>query len=192
MSHRLFIGIRPPEPVRDALVDAMEALDGARWVDEDNLHLTLRFVGEVERPLANELAEALGSIGSPRFDLVVSGVGAFDRTRRGQSRPHAIWARIPPTPELERLRQKVERACESVGLGRETRKFTPHITLARTGGATEPVAQWLAARGGLAAGPWTVEDFILFESHLGHTGAHYVEVARYPLGEGQGPSSRLR
>src|SRR5690606_41624913 len=99
MSHRLFIGIRPPEPVRDALVDATEALDGARWVDEDNLHLTLRFVGEVERPLANELAEALGSIGSPRFDLVVSGGGAFARTRRGQSRPHAIRAQSPPTPD---------------------------------------------------------------------------------------------
>jgi 2'-5' RNA ligase len=181
VPHRLFIAIRPPEPVRDRLLDSMEALDGARWVDEDNLHLTLRFVGEVERPAANALAEALGRIEAPRFALRVAGVGAFDRSRRHQSYPHAVWARVPPSEPLERLRQKVEHACELAGLGRETRKFTPHITLARTDRAAEPVAGWLATWEGLAAGPWTVEAFSLFESHLGRTGAHYEEVARYAL-----------
>src|SRR5512134_2771535 len=117
MPHRLFIGIRPPEPVRDALVDTMEALEGARWVDEGNLHLTLRFVGEVERPVANDLAEALGRIDWPRFELRVEGTGAFDRTRRHASFPHAVWARVPATRPLEGLRQKVERACEDAGLG---------------------------------------------------------------------------
>ena len=181
MPHRLFIGIRPPEVIRDALLDTMEALDGARWVDDDNLHLTLRFVGPVERPAANDLAEALGQIDHPRFALRVEGTGAFDRSRRHQSYPHAVWARVPATEPLEGLRLKVERACELVGLGRETRRFTPHITLARTDRATEPVAGWLAAWSGLAAGPWTVEHFILFESHLGHTGAAYEEVVRYAL-----------
>ena len=181
MPHRLFIGIRPPEVVRDALLDTMEALDGARWSDEDNLHLTLRFVGEVERPVANDLAEALGRIEAPRFALRIDGTGAFDRSRRHQSYPHAVWARVPLTDTLEGLRQKIERACDSVGLGRETRRFTPHVTLARTDRATEPVAGWLATWGDLAAGPWTVEDFILFESRLGHTGAAYEEVVRYAL-----------
>ena len=181
MSHRLFIGIRPPEAVREKLLDAMEALDGARWIDDDNLHLTLRFVGEVDRPMANDLAEALAQIAWPRFDLRVAGTGAFDRSRRHQSYPHAVWARVPLTEPLEGLRQKVERACELAGLGRETRRFTPHITLARTDRATEPVAGWLATWGDLAAGPWTVEDFGLFESHLGHAGAVYEEVMRYAL-----------
>ena len=190
MPHRLFVAIRPPEPIRDRLLDTMEALDGARWVDADNLHLTLRFVGEVERPAANDLAEALGQIDWPRFELSIAGVGAFDRTRRHHSYPHAVWARVPPTAALEGLRQKVERACEGAGLGRDTRKFTPHVTLARTDRATGPVTGWLAAWGDLAAGPWTVEAFSLFESHLGHTGAHYEEVARYALG-GE-PSSKLR
>lgn len=181
MPHRLFIGIRPPPHVRDKLLDTMEALEGARWIDEDNLHLTLRFVGEVERPVANDLAEALERIDCEPFPLCVAGTGAFDRSQRHHSYPHAVWARVPPTEPLEALRQKVERACEHVGLGRETRRFTPHITLARTNRATEPVADWLGAWGDLAAGPWTVEEFILFESHLGHTGAHYQEVVRYSL-----------
>ena len=181
MSHRLFIGIRPSAAVREKLLDAMEALDGARWVDEDNLHLTLRFVGEVEQPAANDLAEALARIDWPRFELRVAGTGAFDRSRRHESYPHAVWARVPLTDPLEGLRQKIEHACERVGLGRETRRFTPHITLARTDRATEPVAGWLSTWGGLTAGPWTVEHFILYESHLAHTGAVYEEVARYAL-----------
>ena len=182
MPHRLFIGIRPPEAVCEKLLDTMEALEGARWVDEDNLHLTLRFVGEVERPAANDLAEALGRIDRPRFDLRVAGTGAFDRTRRHESYPHAVWARVPHSEPLEGLRHKVEQACALVGLGRETRRFTPHITLARTDRATEPVAGWLSVWGDLSAGPWTVEEFVLFESRLGRTGAHYEEVVRYRLG----------
>ena len=183
MPHRLFIGVRPPEPVRDTLLDTMEALEGARWVDADNLHLTLRFVGEVERPAANDLAEALSRIDQPRFDLRIAGVGAFDRTRRRHSYPHAVWARVPLTEPLEGLLHKVERACDLAGLGRETRRFTPHVTLARTDRATGPLGDWLAAWGDLSAGPWTVEEFILFESHLGHTGAVYEEVVRYALRE---------
>jgi RNA 2',3'-cyclic 3'-phosphodiesterase len=179
---RLFIALHPPEPVRDALVDAMEGIEGARWQDDEQLHLTLRFVGEVERPAANDLAAALEEVRWPAFELRIEGVGAFERGGRRSSGPHAIWARVPATPELEGLRQKVERACESAGLGRETRRFTPHITLARFGRSSGSIGGWLAAFGDLAAGPWMVEDFVLYESRLGHEGAHYEAVARYPLG----------
>ena len=113
--HRLFIAIRPPEPVRDALVDAMEGIEGARWVDEDNLHLTLRFVGAVERPVANDLAAALGRMEWPPFDLRIEGIGHF--TRKGQAA--ALWARVAASEALEGLRQKIEGACEAAGLGRE-------------------------------------------------------------------------
>src|SRR5918993_3922313 len=153
MPHRLFIGIRPPEAVRDKLLDTMEALEGARWIADDNLHLTLRFVGEVERPAANDLAEALNAIVWPRFELRVEGTGAFDRSRRHHSYPHAVWARVPLTEPLEGLRQKVERACEIAGLGRETRRFTPHITLARLNRSSGPIGGWLAGVGDLKGGP---------------------------------------
>ena len=178
---RLFIALRPPQAVRDALIDAMEGVEGARWQDDEQLHLTLRFVGDIERPAANDLAAALEDVRWPAFELRVKSVGAFERGGPRSGGPHALWAAVPATPQLEGLRQKVERACESAGLGRETRKFTPHITLARLGRSSGPIGGWLAKFGDLAAGPWQVEDFVLYESHLGHTGAHYQAVARYPL-----------
>ena len=95
--------------------------------------------------------------------------------------PHAVWARVPLTEPLEALRQKVERACDLSGLGRETRRFTPHVTLARLDRSAGALGHWLAARGDLAAEPWAVGEFILFESRLGHTGAVYEEVVRYTL-----------
>lgn len=177
MAHRLFIAVRPPEPVRDRLVDAMEGIEGARWVDEENLHLTLRFLGEVERPAANDLAAALGRIAWPRFALRIEGVGHF--TRKGQTT--ALWARIPDSAPLEGLRQKVEGACEAAGLGRETRRFTPHVTLARLGRSSGPIAGWLAAFGDMSAGPWEVTEFVLYESHLGRTGSFYEPVTAFAL-----------
>jgi len=177
MAHRLFIAIRPPEEVRDRLVDAMEGIEGARWVDEENLHLTLRFIGEVERPAANDLAAALGRIEWPSFALRIEGVGHF--TRKGQAT--ALWARVPASSPLEGLRQKVEAACEAAGLGREARRFTPHVTLARLGRSSGPIGGWLAAFGDLGAGPWEVGGFMLYESHLGHTGAFYEPVTAFAL-----------
>jgi RNA 2',3'-cyclic 3'-phosphodiesterase len=178
MAHRLFVVLRPPEAVRDRLIDTMEGLETARWQGDEQLHLTLRFLGDVETPAANDLAAALGRLDGPAFDLHVEGVGTFDR--RGS--PKALWARVPPTLELEALRQRVERACEATGLGNETRRFTPHITLARLGGGSGAgVGAWLARHGDLTAGPWTVDSFVLYQSHLGHEGAHYEPVARYPL-----------
>jgi len=181
MAHRLFVAIRPPQPVRDQLVDAMEGIDGARWVDEENLHLTLRFIGEVERPAANDLAAALETITAPPFTLVTEGIGHFEKRNRYGSRPRTLWARVPRTGLLEELRLKVERACETAGLGRETRRFTPHITLARLPPSCGEIGGWLARFGDLRAGPWEVHEFILYESHLGHTGSFYEPVTAFAL-----------
>lgn len=177
VTHRLFIAIRPSEEVRDLLVDAMEGIEGARWVEEENLHLTLRFVGEVERPAANDLAAVLERIAWPRFELRIEGVGHF--TRKGQM--SALWARIPDSEPLEGLRQKVEAACQAAGLGRETRRFTPHVTLARLNRSSGPIGAWLSSFGDLRAGPWEVTEFILYESHLGHAGAFYEPVTAFAL-----------
>lgn len=182
MMHRLFIGIRPPEAVCDLLLDTMEGLEGARWQDADHLHITLRFVGEVERPVAEDLATELGRITAPTFPLEIGGVGHFEKSTRRGAHPHAIWAGIADSAGLNALRQQVERACVAVGLGREERRFVPHITLARLNTASGPVAGWLAAHGTLGSDPWMADALSLYESRLTRHGSDYAEVARYPLG----------
>lgn len=175
--HRLFIAIRPPEPIRDLLIDAMDESPSLRWVGDEQLHLTLRFVGEVERPLANDITGSLGQIRFPAFDLRIAGIGRFDRKGGG-----ALWAGVEPRQPLAELATKVERACVSAGVEPERRAFHPHITLARYGRRNAEAARDFERRRlGLASGPFEVDRFILFESHLSRHGAHYEEVASYSL-----------
>jgi 2'-5' RNA ligase len=177
--HRLFVAIRPPQDVCDLLIDAMDDHAGLRWVGEEQLHLTLRFIGEVERPLANDLAAAIGSIRFGAFELKVSGVGRYDRRSGG-----AVWAGIEPKGPVAALAAKVERACQAAGLEPERRAFHPHITLARwKGRASKAADAFIERAGGLASEPFTVDRFILFESHLSRHGPHYEEVAAYSLDE---------
>jgi 2'-5' RNA ligase len=176
--HRLFVAIRPPEEIRDLLLDAMEDCADFRWQDDEQLHLTLRFVGEVERPVADDLAAELGLLGSPPLELRISGTGRFEQRNSG-----ALWAGVEPRLPLAALAAKVERACVAVGLEPERRAFHPHITLARWKGRRgHEVARFLERTRGLASDPFEVSDFILFESRLSRHGAHYEEVARYALG----------
>lgn len=177
IMHRLFVAIRPPEDIRDLLIDAMD--DGAdfRWQDDEQLHLTLRFVGEVDRPTAEDLAAALGSLCTPPFELRVAGTGRFEQRNSG-----ALWGAVEPKAPLVALAAKVERLCQSIGLEPERRAFHPHITLARwKGRRTREVKDYLECHGGLALPPFAVDEFILFESRLSRHGAHYEEVATYPL-----------
>ncbi|HET9397858.1 MAG TPA: RNA 2',3'-cyclic phosphodiesterase [Sphingomicrobium sp.] len=173
--HRLFVALRPPKDVRDLLIDAMEGAD-LRWQDEDQLHLTLRFIGEVERPLANDIAAALAAIAFPPFELGISGAGRFDHGRRG-----ALWAGIAPKNEVKAFAAKVERACQFAGLEPERRAYHPHITLARWSGGKPQLDLWMEQHSGLRSKPWPVRDFTLYESHLGRSGAHYTPIASYPL-----------
>jgi 2'-5' RNA ligase len=175
--HRLFVAIRPPEPIRDLLIDAMDDSADFRWQEDEQLHLTLRFVGEVERPVAEDLAAALGRIRVEPFEIRVSGVGRFEQRNSG-----ALWAGVEPKPPVAALAAKVERACVAVGLEPERRAFHPHITLARwKGRRTRELASFLERTRGLASDPFEVREFTLFESRLSRHGAHYEEVASYPL-----------
>lgn len=175
--HRLFVAIRPPQHVRDLLVDAMDDSPELRWVGDEQMHLTLRFIGEVERPLANDLAAALGRVRYPAFDLRIDGVGRFDRRTGG-----ALWAGVEPRKSVVDVAAKVERACVAAGLEPERRAFHPHITLARYGRRSADVAGEFERRNsGLSSEPFAVRSFILFESHLSRHGPHYEMVANYPL-----------
>ena len=175
--HRLFVAIRPPEIVRDLLLDTMEGMPALRWQDDDQLHLTLRFVGEVERPLAEDLATALGTLRFVPLAIRIAGVGRFDHHKRG-----ALWAGVEPRAPLAALAAKVERLCVSVGLPPERRAFHPHITLARWGrGVGTSLDPWLAAHAALRSDEFSVDAFTLYQSHLGQGGAHYEAVADYAL-----------
>ncbi len=173
--HRLFVALRPPESVRDLLIDAMEGAD-VRWQDDDQLHLTLRFIGEVERPLASDVAAALAGIAFAPFELAIAGVGRFDHGRRG-----ALWAGVSPKDEIKALAAKVERACQAAGLPPERRAYHPHITLARWSGGKPRLDGWLERHSGLRSEPWPVREFVLYESRLGQSGAHYEEVREFAL-----------
>ena len=175
--HRLFVAIRPPEHIRDLLIDAMDDSADFRWQDEEQLHLTLRFVGEVERPVANDLADALGRVHAASFELRISGAGRSEQRNSG-----ALWAGVEPKDPVAALAAKIERICQSTGLEPERRAFYPHITLARwKGRRTREVKAFLERSGGLSSDPFPVDQFILFESRLSRHGAHYEPVATYPL-----------
>ena len=175
--HRLFVAIRPPEHIRDLLIDAMDDSPDFRWQDDEQLHLTLRFIGELDRPIADDLADALGRIHSDRFELRISGVGRFEQRSSG-----ALWAGVEPKEPVASLAAKIERVCQQVGLEPERRVFHPHITLARwKGRQSREIAGFLERNRGLRSDPFEVDEFNLFESRLSRHGAHYEAVASYAL-----------
>ena len=176
--HRLFLAIRPPEEVRDLLIDAMDETPDFRWQEDEQLHLTLRFIGEVERHLANDLASSLSRVRAPSFELKISGVGRFEQRSGG-----SLWAGVEPKAPLAMLAAKLERLCQENGLEAERRTFHPHVTLARwKGRRSREVQQFLELRRDLCSGPFLVSTFILFESRLSRHGAHYEEVESFALG----------
>lgn len=177
--HRLFVGIRPPEAIRDRLLDAMDDSAGLRWQSDEQLHVTLRFIGEVERPLAEDIATALARLRAPAFALSIAGVGRFDHSNSG-----TLWAGVAPKEPVAALAAKIERLCTSLGLEPERRTFHPHVTLARWYGRRDhEVLCFLEGQRALASPPFHVSEFILFESRLSRHGSHYEAVAQYPLCE---------
>jgi 2'-5' RNA ligase len=175
--HRLFVAIRPPSLLLQACLKAMEdGPAGWAWQNEEQLHLTLRYIGQVDRPLAEDAAAALSSMRGPAIDMALSGVGWFDHGPRG-----ALFARVGPADRLVALHTKVDRALVRAGLKPEGRAFLPHITLARRRASAVDPPIWLERHAGLASDSVRVTSMILFESHLGRSGSSYEVVASYPL-----------
>ncbi len=174
---RLFVGIGLPHSLREKLEPLMSGLPGARWVPPHNLHLTLRFVGEVDEREAALLDEALSTIEKPVFDLQVSGCGIFAQ-RRG---PEAVWIGVTSSPPLVELQAAVERAAVRAGLAPEEKRFRPHITLARLKDTPAPRLQAFVAGHNLFKDTVPVEEFALFSSTLGSGDPVYAEEASYLL-----------
>jgi len=176
--HRLFLGLAVLEAVSDQALDLMDEGLPVRWQEEAQLHLTLRFVGEIERPAAEDLAAAVSGVRFDAFEIALEGVGRFARRRGG-----ALWTGVAPREPVKVLAARLERLCQQVGLEPEHRTFHPHLTLARWNGP-EPagVGPWLERHAGFASDGWTVDALTLFESHLGRAGARYEAVLEVPAG----------
>ena len=175
MTRRLFVALDPPPRVADAMLDMMEGVAGARWQDADNLHLTLRFVGEADRHLETDLMTALGNIRVQPFTLSLSGVGQFS----GRHRPRAIWAGVARCEPLHDLQWQVECAARRAGCVAETRRFTPHVTLGRLNSGSGPIGDWLKAHGDFRAADWPVSSFSLYESDLTPNGPIYTRLTDF-------------
>jgi len=174
---RLFIGLALPETLTARLTAMMTGLPGARWVPPENLHLTLRFIGEQDEREAAIVDEALTQISKPPFDLSVNGVGVFAH-RRG---PEAVWLGVAATPPLNDLQGAVERASVRAGLAPEERRFRPHITLARLKDTPAPRLQAFVAGHNLFKETVLIDRFHLYSSVLGEGDPSYRIEATYPL-----------
>ena len=175
--HRLFVAIRPPQPVRHRLLGIMGGVIGARWQGDDQLHLTLRFIGEVEAPVAEDVASALAGVRHPTFPIALNGIDSFER----RGRPEVIWAGVTPHDQLKALHKKVDQACQRAGLAPEGRAYTPHITLARLKRDSGSIAALMESSGGISSEPFLVDAFCLYESQLTPEGAVYTILERYRL-----------
>jgi 2'-5' RNA ligase len=153
-------------------------LPGARWIDPENYHVTLRFIGDVDDDVAHEVASMLDRVRRGAFELRVDGVTSF-----GGKKPRAVVATVSPAQPLMEAQAEQERLMQRIGLEPEGRKYTPHVTLARLRDASSyDVAEYLSARGHFRSQSFPVSRFVLFSSRASTGGGPYIVEASYPLG----------
>jgi 2'-5' RNA ligase len=174
---RLFTAIEIPEGMRMRLSLLRAPIDGAKWVQPENMHITLRFAGDIDARAADELADLLVDVCVAPFSVSIAGTGAF-----GGRDPRVLWAGAHAGPELDALYRANERAARAAGLDPNPRDFRPHVTLARMRGARQrAVARFLAENGDLRLEPFTVTRFVLLSARPGSGGPPYAIEAAYPL-----------
>ena len=174
---RLFTGVEIPPDIGQALAMLRGGLPGARWITPENYHLTLRFIGDVDDLIAQEVALMLGRVRRAAFELHLEGLTSF-----GGRRPRAVVANVAPAQALLEVQAEHERLMQRIGLEPEGRKYTPHVTLARLRDSSSlDVADYLSARGYFRTAAFPVSRFVLFSSRNSVGGGPYVVEASYPL-----------
>ncbi len=178
---RLFTGLEMPADAVATLTSLRGGIPGARWIDPENYHVTLRFIGDVDNRTAHSVAEMLDRIQRPVFSITLDGVGVF-----GGRKPHSIFANVAASPPLSALQAEQERMMQMLGLPPDPRKFAPHVTIARCRGVSAGVvATYMESRGGFFWGPIEISRFVLFSSRSGQGGGPYVIEEAYPLEGGE-------
>lgn len=185
---RLFTALEIPREAAMSLSLLRGGIPGARWIDVENYHITLRFIGDVDGRTADELVHRLDRIERPEFTLSLSGIGAF-----GSKKPHSLWAGVTPAPEMFALQAEIERICQRIGLPSDQRKFAPHVTLARLKTSRlDDVAHYLSGRGDFHTMPFKARRFVLMSSKESVGGGPYLTEEIFPLHEARSSASFAR
>ncbi|HEY4344931.1 MAG TPA: RNA 2',3'-cyclic phosphodiesterase [Parvibaculum sp.] len=173
---RLFTALEIPDDIARRLEALQSGIEHARWIERENFHITLRFIGDIAEDVAAYVDEALADIPFEPFELELEGIGEF-----GGAKPHAIWAGVKPTEPLKRLQARHESAMRRVGLAPETRKYMPHVTLARLRAIETPeVYRFIAANNLFATPKFEVTRAALFSARASTGGGPYVAERFYP------------
>lgn len=174
---RLFAALELPHHAVMQLSLLRGGLPGARFIDPENYHLTLRFMGDLENHVADEIVAGLDRVKRSAFSFGIDGLGVF-----GGKKPHSIFATPAPCPELFALHEEIDRICHRLGLAPDSRKFTPHVTIARLRNVSpENVAKYLSERGGFYIPPLKINEFALMSSRDSIGGGPYIREERYDL-----------
>lgn len=177
---RLFVAIALPDSVKDQIALLGGGVPGAKWIDRDNLHLTLRFIGEVPEDRMADIHHGLSRVRHQPFEIAVAGIGYFKQGRN----PTVLWVGVDRNDALGQLHDKIEQALQREGLESDGRRFVPHIALARLQRAPETrLAAYVAAHNLFRVPPFPVESITLFSSFLSSSRAIYTEEAEYPLAD---------
>jgi RNA 2',3'-cyclic 3'-phosphodiesterase len=175
---RLFTGLEIPSDLAMDLSMLRGGISGARWIEAENYHLTLRFIGDIDDSTAREIHATLEKIRRPQFTVTIEELGSF-----GGAKPRALVARAKPAAPLVELQAEQERLMRRIGVAPELRKFTPHITLARLRAVScAGVAEYLSTRGYFLSRRFEAKRFVLFSSRASTGGGPYIVEAAYPLG----------
>jgi RNA 2',3'-cyclic 3'-phosphodiesterase len=185
---RLFTALEVPRNVAMSLSLLRGGIPGARWIDVENYHITLRFIGDVDNRTADEIVDRLDRIDRPEFQAQLTGIGSF-----GSKKPHSVWAGVSVSQDMLALQAEIERICQRIGLAPDPRKFMPHVTLARLKNCRlDDVVHYLSGRGNFYTAPFTVSRFVLMSSKESVGGGPYLteeifslrdDSARYEYGE---------
>jgi len=174
---RLFFGLELPGDLRERIMSLGGGIDRARFVPAENLHISLRFIGEVDEPTMQDIAYAADDVRFEPIALTLSGAGHFET----RNRVYAVWIGVEPSAALTGLRDRIETAMVRCGLPPEKRKFKPHVIIARMNqGRAHEIHPWLTANTMFRAVPFLAQRFMLYSSVLGREGSSYTALSEYP------------
>lgn len=175
---RLFTGLSLPILLRQRLTVMQGGIEGARWTERDNFHITLTFIGEVDEMTAETIDEALSPIRTEKFSLRLKGTGSFAQGKY----PKVLWMGVEQNDVLHRLKEKIDRALMAAHVPFENRKYTPHVTLARFKNPDEAkVAEFMQQHNLFSSESFEVDEFILYRSHQTKNGPVYEPLKEYAL-----------